>query len=157
MPSGIDRSPVHLLHRASQAVELAFAHWTRGTGLTPRQLAVLMAIEAYEDLSQMGIAHCTNIDRSTLAAIVRRLKDKGLVKRRRTREDARAYAVNLTDEGRRVLRAVLPVAEGVDTAVLGVLPGARREAFMAALASIVKVLEKPPRLQARRPLYRFTG
>jgi DNA-binding MarR family transcriptional regulator len=152
---GIDRSPLHLLHRASQAMELAFSYWTRGTNLTPRQLAVLMAIEACEDVSQTGIGRCTGIDRSTLAEIVRRLKGKGLVKRRRTKEDARAYAVNLTDEGRRVLRAILPIAEEVDKAVLGSLPGARREAFMAALASIVKAL--PPRPQARRSLNKHTG
>ncbi|MFZ1102753.1 MAG: helix-turn-helix domain-containing protein, partial [Hyphomicrobiaceae bacterium] len=39
----------------------------------------------------------TGIDRSTLADIVRRLTRKGLLQRCRTNEDARAYAVRLTD------------------------------------------------------------
>ena len=72
--------------------------------LTPRQLAVLVTVANNEGLSQTGLVDRTGIDRSTLADIVRRLQRKGLLQRRRTKEDARAYAVKLTDEGRRVLR-----------------------------------------------------
>ena len=132
-----------LLHRASQTVELVFAMWAPTSDLTPRQFAVLLAIEEREGLSQTDLVERTGIDRSTTADIVRRLKGKGLVQRRRTKEDARAYAVKLTDEGRRVLRAVLPLADKVDRRVLDALPAERREAFLMALASIVRTLEGP--------------
>src|SRR5215510_8853476 len=94
----LTRSPIHLLHRASQAVEDAFASEVDIEGLTPRQLAVLTTIAQHEGLSQTGIVDRTGIDRSTLADIVRRLQKKGLLQRRRTKEDARAYAVKLTEE-----------------------------------------------------------
>ena len=55
----LDRSPIHLLHRASQAVELAFATWTKSNALTPRQLAVLMTIEECEGLSQTELVERT--------------------------------------------------------------------------------------------------
>jgi DNA-binding MarR family transcriptional regulator len=139
----IDRSPIHLLHRASQAVELAFDTWAGSSNLTPRQLAVLMTIDEHEGLSQTDITERTGIDRSTLAEIVRRLKGKGLVQRRRTKEDARTYAVKLTDEGRRMLRAVLPIAAGVDRNILAALPAERREWFLIRLASMVRALEAP--------------
>ena len=103
---GLDRSPIHLLHRASQAVEDVFAREVEIDRLTPRQLAVLTTVAQHEGLSQTGIVDRTRIDRSTLADIVRRLQKKGLLQRRRTKEDARAYAVKLTEEGRRVLRTV---------------------------------------------------
>jgi MarR family transcriptional regulator, temperature-dependent positive regulator of motility len=138
----IDRSPTHLLHRASQAVELAFAVGMGSNTLTPRQLLVLMTIEAHEGLSQTDLVNRTSIDRSTMADIVRRLKGKGLVQRRRTKEDARAYAVRLTAEGHRVLSSVLPIATGAERRVLGALPDDRREAFLIALASIVRTLER---------------
>jgi MarR family transcriptional regulator, temperature-dependent positive regulator of motility len=112
-------------------------------GLTPRQLAVLVTVANNEGLSQTGLVDRTGIDRSTLADIVRRMQRKGLLQRRRTKEDARAYAVKLTDEGRKVLRTAEPLASRVDRRVLDVLPAKRREAFIAGLASIVRTLERP--------------
>jgi DNA-binding MarR family transcriptional regulator len=77
----IDRSPVHLLHRAYQAVDYLFAEETKTNGLTARQLAVLVTISQNEGLSQTDIVECTGVDRSTLADVVRRLKRKGLLQR----------------------------------------------------------------------------
>jgi DNA-binding MarR family transcriptional regulator len=137
------RSPIHLLHRASQAVEDLFAGEVGIENLTPRQLAVLTTVAQHEGLSQTGIVDRTGIDRSTLADIVRRLQKKGLLQRRRTKEDARAYAVKLTEEGRRVLRTVEPLANRVEARILDALPAKRRDAFMSALASIISSLERP--------------
>ena len=111
-------------------------------GLTPRQLIVLATVGDDEGLSQTAIVLRTNIDRSTTADIVKRLKRKGLLQRHRTKEDARAYAVTLTEEGRRVLRSAEPLSRRVDTRVLGALPASQRERFIEALALIVERLEK---------------
>jgi MarR family transcriptional regulator, temperature-dependent positive regulator of motility len=138
----LDRSPIHLLHRASQAVEQAFATWSRGK-VTPRQLVTLIAIEESEGLNQTQLMERTGIDRSTTSEMIRRLQRKGLIQRRRSSQDARAYTVKLTDEGRRLLRSVMPVAAGVDRSVLGALPTSERKPFMAALALIVDAMERP--------------
>src|SRR6185295_5573273 len=111
-------------------------------GLTPRQLAVLFTVSQNEGLSQTGLVDRTGIDRSTLADIVRRMQRKGLLQRRRTREDARAYAVKLTDEGRRILRTAEPLAKKVDERVLDALPTKQREQFIDDLQSIVDTLQK---------------
>jgi DNA-binding MarR family transcriptional regulator len=137
----LTRSPIHLLHRASQAVEDVFASEVEVESLTPRQLAVLMTVAQNEGLSQTGIVDRTGIDRSTLADIVRRLQKRGLLQRRRTKEDARAYAVKLTEEGRRVLGTAEPLAKRVDDRILCTLPAKQRDQFMRALASIVSTLE----------------
>jgi DNA-binding MarR family transcriptional regulator len=78
-----------------------------------------------------------------LSDVVRRLRRKGLIQRRRNRSDARAICATLTDEGRRLLETVMPLAAGVDRNVLEALPGDRRKPFIGALASIVAVLEPP--------------
>ena len=93
----LDRSPVHLLHRASQAVQVVFT---------------------------MG------------------MQTNDILQRRRTKEDARAYAVKLTAEGQQVLRAAEPLAKRVDERILDALPAKHRAAFMGALASIVSTLER---------------
>jgi DNA-binding MarR family transcriptional regulator len=97
-----------------------------------------------EGISQTGLVDRTGVDRSTLADIVKRLTGKGrLLQRRRTKEDARAYAVKLTEEGRKALRTAGPLARRVDDRILDALPAKQRDPFMTALASIIATLERP--------------
>jgi DNA-binding MarR family transcriptional regulator len=121
-----------------------------GGDLTPRQYAVLVTVSQNEGLSQTDLVDHTGIDRSTLADIVRRMLKKGLLQRRRTREDARAYAVKLTDEGWRTLKTADPVARRVDEKVLSALPANQRDRFLQDLGTIVQALSKlqePDRLK----------
>jgi DNA-binding MarR family transcriptional regulator len=138
----LSRSPIHLLHRAGQCAGDIFQTEMKDGDLTPRQLAVLMTVAQNEGLSQTGLVERTGIDRSTLADIVRRMQKKGLLQRRRTKEDARAYAVKLTEEGRRVLRSAEPLAKRVDERILEALPGKQREQFIDELQAIVATLQK---------------
>ncbi len=108
--------------------------------LTRRQYAVLVSISKNEGLSQTNLVDMTGIDRSTLADIVRRMLKKGLVQRRRTKEDARAYSVRLTDDGRNVLRSAEPMAKRVDQRILEALPDDQRKRFLADLNMIVEAL-----------------
>jgi DNA-binding MarR family transcriptional regulator len=110
--------------------------------LTPRQYAVLVAVSQNEGLSQTHLVEKTGVDRSTLADIVRRMLKKGLLQRRRTRDDARAYAVKLTEEGWRILKTVDPLAKRVDDKILVALPGQQRERFLQDLTLIVEALGK---------------
>ena len=140
-PSGLDRSPIHLLHRAYQSAGDVFQAEVKIDGLTPRQLAVLLAVAENEGLSQTGVVDRTGVDRSTIAELVRRMQRKGLLQRRRTKEDARAYALKLTDEGKRVLRAAEPLSKAVDSRVLNALPSGHRDQFIEALRAIVAALD----------------
>jgi DNA-binding MarR family transcriptional regulator len=109
-------------------------------GLTPRQYAVLHTVSHNEGLSQTSLVDRTGIDRSTLADIIRRMLKKGLLARRRTKEDARAYAVRVTDEGWRVLKSAEPLARRVDDKILSALSGAERDRFLQDLNKIVRTL-----------------
>ena len=92
----LDVSALHLLHRAGQCAEVLFANEAVKADLTPRQYAILGSVSQNPDISQTGLVEQTGVDRSTLADIVRRLVKKGLLQRKRTRRDARMYAVRLT-------------------------------------------------------------
>ncbi|HRD76141.1 MAG TPA: MarR family transcriptional regulator [Hyphomicrobiaceae bacterium] len=128
---------MHLLHRVGQCAADLFASEISENDLTPRQYAVLVTVAGNEGLSQTGLVERTGIDRSTLADIVRRMLKKGLLQRRRTREDARAYAVRLTDEGWRVLRSAEPLVKRVDEQILGSLPAKQRTQFVDELKAII--------------------
>jgi DNA-binding MarR family transcriptional regulator len=136
----LERSPIHLLHRAGQCAGDIFQSEMSDGNLTPRQYAVLYTVSQNEGLSQTNLVERTGIDRSTLADIIRRMLKKGLLQRRRTKEDARAYAVKLTDEGWRVLKSAEPMAKRVDEKILAALPTPERERFLQDLNRIVKTL-----------------
>ena len=113
--------------------------------LTPRQLAILIAVAEDEGASQTTLTERTGIDRSTLADLVRRLQGRRLLQRRRKKEDGRTYAVKLAEAGRRVLGAAKPLSKRVDERVLDALSAKQREQFMDALISIIDVLQEPRR------------
>lgn len=140
--SELNSSPIHLLHRAGQCSGDVFQAELAGEGLTPRQFAVLVTVSQNEGLSQTDLVEHTGIDRSTLADIVRRMLKKGLLQRRRTRQDARAYAVKLTDAGRAILEDAIPRATRVDDRILSALPSENRERFMSDLRGIIAALSQ---------------
>ena len=142
MHDDLGRSAVHLLHRAGQCAEELFQAEIGDVDLTPRQLAVLNAVAENEGLSQTGIVERTGIDRSTVADIVRRLSKKGLLQRRRTKEDARAYAVKLTDEGEKLLRRVSPMAKKVDQRILQAMGGGKDD-ILDRLQGMIRKLQAP--------------
>lgn len=133
-------SALHLLHRAGQCADELFSISVGAADLTPRQFAVLKAIADSEEPSQTVLVEKTGIDRSTMADIMRRLLSKGLVQRRRTRKDARMYAVRLTDKGQSALKQAEPAARTTDERILGSLPAAQRDAFLKALSRIVEAI-----------------
>lgn len=136
----LDRSPIHLLHRAGQCAGDVFHGEIGDTDLTPRQYAVLLTVAQNEGLSQTQLVERTGVDRSTLADIVRRMLKKGLLQRRRTKEDARAYAVRLTDEGWRVLNICEPVVKRIEQRILDALPEGNRNQFLEDLSVIIESL-----------------
>jgi DNA-binding MarR family transcriptional regulator len=142
-PSGrLERSPLHLLHRAGQCAAEIFQAELGGNDLTPRQYAVLLTVAQNEGLSQTELVQLTGIDRSTLADIVHRMLKKGFLQRRRTRDDARAYAVKLTDDGDKALKTYEPLARRVDERILASLPAAQRDRFLQDLNAIAQGLAR---------------
>ena len=117
----IDRSMIHLLHRASQRASEIFAIETRDFDLTARQFAVLSTVAQHEGLSQTDLVRLTGIDRSTLADVVQRLLRRGIIARTRTMQDGRTYAVTLSAQGRELLDAIKPSVRRADRAVLSCL------------------------------------
>lgn len=116
------------IHRIAQIADSHFGndvgiYAPRLGGISQRQVAMLRAIATCDTPpSQTTLVEKTGIDRSTLADIVRRLLNKGWVSRRRTKDDARAYAVRLTDEGTKVLTAAKMCEARVERELLAAIP-----------------------------------
>lgn len=137
----VNSSTLHLLHRVHQCAGELFQSHMSNMDVTTTQYTVLVAAAEKEGLSQQDIINATGIDRSTVSQVVQLLVRKGLVKRRRTRHDARAYAVSVTDAGREVLKVSEPIIERIEEALVDALPASRAKVFIANLRTIVAAFE----------------
>lgn len=146
------KSASHLLHRAQQLAVDRFA----ASDVTLRQFALLTAISARAGQNQTELVNATGIDRSTLADMIMRMEERGLLARGRSSEDGRAKSVTLTASGRSALNAAMPRARAADDAIMTALPRPSRAAFLETLrllaeAADAAMLEEapPPPLRAR--------
>ncbi|MFD0985961.1 MarR family winged helix-turn-helix transcriptional regulator [Methyloligella solikamskensis] len=136
--NGLEHSAMHLLHRAGQFANDIFLLEASACHLTPRQFTVLATVGESEGLTQTDLVEKTGIDRSTLADIVARLLSRGLIKRKRAKQDGRAYEIRLTRVGVKTLSEAQPRAMAADTRLLSKLPPSKREEFLESLNLIVE-------------------
>lgn len=119
----------YALRRAQSA---SFRHLERSTAelaLSPGQFSLLTAVEATPGINQQRLASLFGLDKSTLSPAVDALVRRGLVQRSRAAEDARAWALVLTADGRALLarmRAKVEAQERMMAAALGSPDKAKR-------------------------------
>ncbi|MBV8800636.1 MAG: winged helix-turn-helix transcriptional regulator [Alphaproteobacteria bacterium] len=129
-------APSHLMRRCEQYYADLYAREAGKSELTRSQMTVLAALDLNDGVSQTALVETTGIDRSTLAEMVRRMLERGLITRNRTETDLRANAVAITPAGRRALRAALAAVNRAERALLEPLPAAERVRFVKYLAAI---------------------
>lgn len=144
-------TPSHLMRRCHQLYGDLYAREAGARDLTKQQFTVLCALEHNDGVSQTALVERTGIDRSTLAEMVRRMLDRGLLSRERTEEDQRANAVAITPTGRKALRAARIAADRAEKALLDPLPPAERARFVKSLAMIAAAVEVLGHDSVKRP------
>jgi DNA-binding MarR family transcriptional regulator len=149
-------TPSHLMRRCHQIYGDLYAREAGARDLTKQQFTVLCALEHNEGTSQTALVEMTGIDRSTLAEMVRRMLERGLLSRERTEEDQRANAVAITPAGRKALRAARIAADRAEKALLEALPPGERMRFVKSLAAIAALNEKFGDDDSKRPRRKFT-
>lgn len=112
---------LHNIHRAEQSAAALWADKSE-SDLTVRQVVVMAAVAEAPGASQTALVTMTGIDRSTLADMIKRLCSRGLARRRRTKEDARAYAVVLTEHGMDALARAQRAVPQIEAQLLKDMP-----------------------------------
>jgi MarR family transcriptional regulator, temperature-dependent positive regulator of motility len=105
--------PGHLARRFQQIAVAVFLAEVGDAGfdLTPVQYAALAAIRTNPGIDQVTLAGLIAYDRTTITGVVDRLVQKGLLVRQASPRDRRARELQMTDAGRRTLRAMAPAVE----------------------------------------------
>src|SRR5471032_2607544 len=153
----LSEAPSHLIRRCQQFYGDLYARESGARELTKQQYTLLAALEHNDGASQTVLVEITGIDCSTLAEMVRRMLEKGLLSRERTEEDQRANAVAISPSGRKALRGARNAADRAERALLEALPIPERQKFVKALSQIAQAAEqlngdagKPTRRNVRR-------
>ena len=120
------------LHRAQQHLADVYDLGA----LTARQFTVLEYVTAQDGVTQTAIVQATGIDRSTIATMIAQMIKRGLVARKRSRSDARAYFVAITDAGRAALKTAKPKIAKADREAMSQLNKNQRLVLIAALDAI---------------------
>ncbi len=133
----LERSILHLLRRVDQCAAQLYTTESSDRDLTLRQLAILTAISQQEDLSQTDLVSITGIDRSTVAGIVSRLIRKGLLERRRSPSDGRAYCVRLSKRGAKAVAGADRLYTKIEKKLLAGVPASEANQFVSTLKTIL--------------------
>ncbi|MCL2713444.1 MAG: MarR family winged helix-turn-helix transcriptional regulator [Alphaproteobacteria bacterium] len=109
---------------------------------TPGEFGVLTLIEVNPGISQVDLAGLCRLDTSTLSAVVTRVVRRGLVRRWKSREDARCSTLWLSRPGTALLRRMRLCMEERRQLMETVLqPGERRQ-LLDILGRISVALER---------------
>lgn len=97
--------------QAARAISRRFDEAFRPLGLTSGQFSLLMSLNRPEPPTLGSVAALLAMDRTTLTANLKPLERRGLVETRPDPDDRRSRRLALTDAGRQMLRAALPLWE----------------------------------------------
>lgn len=87
------------LYACSREIVKQYTPYLEPLGLTYTQYVTMMALWEHEVLSVKEMGRLLYLDSGTLTPVLKKLEEKGLVNRRRSREDERSLIVSLTEAG----------------------------------------------------------
>ena len=98
-PLALDNQLCFPLYAASHAIVKSYGPYLTGLGLTYTQYIALMVLWEERTVSVGHLGDRLHLDSGTLTPLLKKLEAKGLVTRRRSREDERRLDVSITDQG----------------------------------------------------------
>lgn len=132
----LDTQAGFLLRRANQRHLSIFA--ANISDLTPPQFAALARLHETGEASQNQLGQLIAMDAATVKGVIDRLKSRGLVALSEHREDRRRLVVSLTEEGRRTIEALLPLAHTVTERTLAPLTPREAATFLKLLSKLAR-------------------
>jgi len=143
----------HLLRRAHFVAEELFAQEFAQESITPRQKAALVVLYQNPGISQNALADKLFMDRNTVAEMVKRMAASGLMNRRPSATDQRAYELHLAPQGAALLDRVMPRDIALERMLLERLPAEYRPLFIKCMRLIIEqpTEDEPPAPQEAVP------
>jgi MarR family transcriptional regulator, temperature-dependent positive regulator of motility len=133
--------PGHLLRRAVQVMNLLWDEEVSHT-ITSPQFAALNALYTEPDLDQRTLGQRISLDRSTMAEVVSRLCDRGLIRTERDRRDGRRKTIALTTKGLHTVQHLIPRTHAMTDRLVASLAAGERDQLLRLLTEVVRANER---------------
>jgi len=133
--------PGHLLRRAVQVMNLLWDEEVSHT-ITSPQFAALNALYAEPNLDQRTLGQRISLDRSTMAEVVSRLCDRGLIRSERDQRDGRRKTITLTTRGLHAVQHLIPRTHAMTDRLVGPLQANERDDLLRLLSEVVRANER---------------
>ena len=133
--------PGPLMRKCHQRTREIYSERLGDTGLSRQQTALMIAIYQNPNATYTRLSEASGFDRSTMAEMIDRLVAGKLALRKKSPDDGRAYAVELTAKGRRLLESMIKDVNSVQQSILKPLPKELRPVFIRCLRIMLE-LEK---------------
>src|SRR5689334_18992365 len=124
------------LRMAQAAAFQAFSRLAKEIGTRPGRFATLMLIGRNPGISQTALSRANGRDKSSLTPVLNDLARRGLISRRRPRDDQRAYRLTLTPAGKRLLAQLTRCARVHERKLDHVIGPRDQKSFLRALKRI---------------------
>ncbi len=95
----LDKQLCFSLYSASNAMGRAYRPLLEQLDLTYLQYIVMMVLWEHDSVSVKSLGQRLHLDSGTLTPLLKRLENKGLVKRSRSEQDERVRVIQLTEQG----------------------------------------------------------
>jgi DNA-binding MarR family transcriptional regulator len=125
-----------LLRRAWYSMNQAFRRRITHLGITPDQFTVMRTLLENDGITQRQLTELMSSDPNTVAALLERMQQAGLVERQAHEKDRRAKRLQLLPAGKLKYDAAREVALALQTEILGALPPRMRSQFLANLEKV---------------------
>jgi DNA-binding MarR family transcriptional regulator len=99
------------LRRVSRAVDQYSRQLAQNYGLTGPQAMLMKAVARDDGLSMGELARRVSLSQATVTDVAKRLEARGLLERRRDRDDRRRVGIRLTPAGQTLMAGPLPLLQ----------------------------------------------
>jgi len=132
----LDRSFGFLLHDIARLMRKRYEQRGRPLGLTRAQAQVLAHLQRHEGINQSGLAEVLEVEPITLARLIDRMEEAGLVERRDDPADRRAHRLFLTARAAPLLEQSRAVGDAVRSEAFHGIADDEREHLVDALLRV---------------------
>jgi DNA-binding MarR family transcriptional regulator len=140
VPDPVDAAPsayTGFLFRRAQQAHVALWQSEVSSSISSVQFGALSVLSRLPGSSQQDLCDELDLDRSTIADVVQRLEQRGLIERRRDESDRRRNRLALTERGVEAYAGLRPKVDTVEAVLTGALTASERRQLRSLLTKVL--------------------
>lgn len=142
--------PGFLIRRLHQIQVGLFAEECARFDITPVQFGFLTVLDVEDVLDQISLSAAVGVDRTSGADVIKRLQRRGLLTRVQSERDRRAMLVQITADGRALVKQIFPAMVRSQDRFIAPLTAAEQSTFNELLRKIIDANDASSRAPLRK-------